>query len=387
MKRKLLNGVKSSVVLLVALLFVYCGNKKQPMQMPPAAVNVVEVKQMDIINYAEFVGQAYGYQDVDIRARVDGFLDGIHFAEGFPVKKGQLLYTIDSQPYKAEVSSVQSQLAEAKTAYAKAESDLKRYKPLAESNAVSLADLDAAQAQYDAATATVQAAEANLELAKINLSYTRIHSPISGIIGKSQSEVGEYVGKSMSTVVLNTVSKIEEISVEFFLPENQYLRLIKSIEDASRIFNKDDYSDGKLELRLSDGSIHKYKGSVNFVDRGIDANTGTLLVQTSFKNPDRIIRPGQFTKVRIPVPVEDAIVVPQKCVSELQGQYSVFILNNENKIEARQIVPGMKSGDMWVIDEGLKAGEKVVIDGVQKVRNGSVVQASEIEFKSQTNPN
>jgi membrane fusion protein (multidrug efflux system) len=142
-----------------------------------------------------------------------------------------------------------------------------------------------------------------------------------------------------------------------------------------------------LELILADGSQHEYKGLVNFIDRGIDPNTGTILIQTTFKNPNRLIRPGQYTKIRIPIPAEDAIIVPQRCVVELQGQYSVMVVNSENKVESRSVVPGMKNGDLWVIDEGLNAGEKIIIDGLQKVRNGSEVDPTEIEFTSQTETN
>ncbi len=383
MKRKLLVILRSSFILLFALLITNCKEKQTQTQAPPQEVNVVNVNQMDVTNYIDYVAQILGTQDIKIRARVDGFLESIHFEEGFPVKKGQLLYTIDSQPYMAEVSSFQSKLAEAETALAKAESDLNRYKPLAKSNAVSMADLDAAKAQFDAAVSSVKAAEANLRSSKIKLSYTKIKSPINGIIGKSQSDLGEYIGKSFNTIVLNTISQIDEIRVEFFLPENQYLEVIKSIENANDIFNQADYKAEKLELVLSDGSIHKYKGSVSFVDRGIDPTTGTLLVQSRFKNPDRILRPGQFAKVRIPILDEDAIIIPQKCVVELQGQYSVLVVSN-NKVEMRQVVVGPKSGDMWIIREGLNAGDKIIIDGIQKVRNGSDVKATEVEFESQT---
>lgn len=388
MEKRLLISFKSSLFLLLALLLVSCGKEEPQKKAPAPEVNVVLVKKSNITNHVEFVGQVYGYQDLEIRARVDGFLEGIHFNEGFRVKKGQLLYTIDSQPYRAEVSSFQSKVAEAKTAYAKAESDLNRYKPLAKSNAVSQADLDNAQAQYDAAISSVEAAEANLEISKIKLSYTKIKSPIDGIIGKTQSYIGEYVGNSMGTIVLNTVSQIDEIRVDFFLPENNYLQVMKTIEDANAIFNDDNFEKKEnLELILGDGSKHKYKGSVNFIDRGIDPSTGTLLVQTSFKNPEKIVRPGQYAKVRIPVIAESVIIIPQKCVMELQGQYSVFVVNNENKVESRQIVTGNKSGDLLIIDKGLNTGEKIIIDGLQKVRNGIEVIPTEIEFQSKTTSN
>ena len=380
------NWLKSILIVLLAMVLINCAPKQQA-KMPPQKVNVVNTQQRNITNYFDFVGQIYGYKDISIRARVDGFLEGIHFKEGYPVKKGQLLYTIDSQPFEAEVSSYQSKVAEAETMYAKAESDLNRYKPLAESNAVSKADLDAAQAQFDAAEASVQAAKANLRLAKINMGYTKIYSPIQGIIGKTHARIGEYVGKSQSTVVLNTVSRIDEIFVEFFLAENQYLNLMKHLGSADSLFDASNKKYKKLELVLANGSIHDSKGYVSFLDRAIDSNTGSILVQAQFENNKRIVRPGQYAKVRIPVILKDAIVIPQKCVIELQGQFSVFVVNSENKIETRQIIAGAKIDDFWVIEDGLKAGDKVVIDGIQKVRSGVEVNAVEIEFESQSNSN
>ncbi|MCK5730477.1 MAG: efflux RND transporter periplasmic adaptor subunit [Draconibacterium sp.] len=377
---------KNGLIVLLAIVLINCAPKQQ-VKMQPQKVNVIVTQQKNITDYKEFVGQIYGYKDISIRARVDGFLEGIHFREGYPVKKGQLLYTIDSQPFEAEVSSYQSKVAEAKTMYAKAEADLNRYKPLAESNAVSKADLDAAQAQYDAAESSVQAAEANLRLAKIKMGYTKILSPIYGIIGKTQAKIGEYVGKSQSTVVLNTVSRIDEIFVEFFLTESQYLSVMKHLGSADTLFYSREEKNKILELILADGSIHDSKGHISFLDRAIDSNTGSLLVQAQFENSKRIIRPGQYAKIRFPLINEDAIVIPQKCVIELQGQFSVFIVNIENIIETRQIVAGAKIDDFWVIEDGLKAGEKVVIDGVQKVRSGVEVNATEIEFESQSNSN
>ncbi|MCF6357176.1 MAG: efflux RND transporter periplasmic adaptor subunit [Draconibacterium sp.] len=379
-------GLKGIFIVLLAIVLINCAPKQQ-VKIPPQEINVILVQQKDIKSYLEYVGQVYGYKDISIRARVDGFLDGIHFDEGFPVKKGQLLYTIDSQPYEAEVLNFQSKVAEAKTLYVKAESDLNRYKPLAESNAVSQSDLDAAQAQFDAATASVQAAESSLELAKIKLGYTRIMSPIKGIIGKSEAKVGEYVGKMPNAVILNTVSQIDKILVEFFLPENQYMQLIRYFGSADSLFNSSNNDNKILELILADNSTLASKGFISFLDRAVDQNTGALLVQAEFDNKKRIVRPGQYAKVKIPFNYKDAIVIPQKCVIELQGQFSVFIVNSENKIESRPIVVGAKIDDFWVIEDGLKVEEKVVIDGIQKVHSGVEVNAAEIEFKSQSNSN
>ncbi|WP_321373453.1 efflux RND transporter periplasmic adaptor subunit [uncultured Draconibacterium sp.] len=369
------------LIMILSVLLVSCTQEQQN-QASSLKLKVVEVDQKDVIEKIDFVGQVYGYQDISIRARVVGFLEGIHFNEGLPVKKGQLLYTIDAQPYEAEVAAKQSQLAEAKSVYAKAQSDLNRYKPLAETNAVSQADLDGAQVQFEAAEAQVQAAEANLSIAKIQLGYTKVYSPIDGIIGKSQAEIGDLVGQA-PLVVLNTVSKTDKINVDFFLPENQYLQMINNIGGAQELL-KDRSEDEKiLELVLADNSVHKHLGSFNFIDRGVDRNTGTILIQTLFPNPELIIRPGQYAKVRIPITHEQAILVPQKCVKELQGQYSVFVVNDENKVETKQIISDGKVGDMWLIKEGLKPGEKVLIEGLQKVRNGMPVEAETIEFESQ----
>ncbi|MDX8339708.1 efflux RND transporter periplasmic adaptor subunit [Draconibacterium sp. IB214405] len=369
------------LVITVAVLFFSCAQEQQN-QATSLQVKVVDVVQKDVVEKVDYVGQVYGYQDISIRARVAGFLEGIHFNEGLPVKKGQLLYTIDAQPYEAEVAAKQSQVAEAKSVYAKAQSDLNRYKPLAENNAVSQADLDGAQVQFEAAESQVKAAEANLEIAQIQLGYTKVYSPIDGIIGKSIAKVGDLVGQA-PLVVLNTVSKTDVIHVDFFLPENQYLQVVNYLGGTEKLYQESGEHLNVLELVLADNSIHKYKGAVNFIDRGVDSNTGTILIQTRFPNPDLIIRPGQYAKVRIPLRHQNAIVIPQKCVKELQGQYSVFIVNSENKIETRQIVSGGKVGDMWLITDGLNPGDKVLIEGLQKVRNGMPVVAETVEFKSQ----
>ncbi|RIJ47571.1 efflux RND transporter periplasmic adaptor subunit [Maribellus luteus] len=377
------NLTKSRLIVAFMIAFSLFGCRQTGVkQMPPVNVEVVNVKQQNIVEKVDFVGEVSGYQDISIRARVPGYLEGVHFKEGFPVKKGQLLYTVDKQVYEAEVAAKQSLLAEARSQFAKAKSDFDRYKPLAESNAVSMADLDAAKLQFDAATSMVEAAEANLEIAKINLSYTQIKSPIDGIIGKSQADVGELVGQ-YPIVVLNTVSKMDEIFVEFFLPENQYLRVIKMADNSKDIFDASRYLKEDMELVLADGSIHDYKGSVTFIDRGVNSNTGTILVQTHFKNPDRIVRPGQYAKVRIPIEHKNALLVPQKCIKELQGQYSVFVVNPENKVETRQITPGNKIGDLWLIKDGLLAGDRIISEGIQKVKNDMVVNPTVVEFNSQ----
>lgn len=378
------------IILVSSLLFFACGKNKQA-KMPVPEIPVVEVTQKDVPIYQEFVGEIYGEKDIPIRARVEGFLEGIYFEEGFKVTKGQLLYTIDPEPMKARVNAQQSKVAEAETMLAKAKSDLDRYKPLAEKNAVSQSDLDAAQAQYDAAASNVEAAKANLKSALIELSYTKIYSPLTGIIGKTHAKVGDFVGREPNPVILNTVSETNNVKVQFFLTESEYLTIIREIDAIKkrRHLSPDEKlvsgQKASLELLLADGSVYDHKGTIDFVNRNVDPTTGSMLVQGNFPNPDLILRPGLFAKVRVEMDVrEDALLIPQRCVMELQGQFSVYVVNDSSKVESKTIVPGEKMGDLWLVEKGLNAGEKIVIDALQKVRSDMLVKPVITEFKSQT---
>ena len=366
----------------VGILFLSCG-KEENKEVVLQAIKVVELKSQNVPIHKNFVGQIYGIKDIPIRARVDGFLEGIYFEEGTSIEKNKLLYTIDPQPLQANLTDKQSEVSAAKTNLAYANSEYDRIKPLADLNAVSKSDLDAATAQKEAAEAGLESAKATLRIAQIELSYSKIYSPINGIIGKTMAREGEYVGKSPNPVILTTISQIESVRFQFFLTESEYLfmarRFTKNKKD-----NLVDTRDMKLELILSDGSIHNHEGKIDFIDRGVDADTGAILVQASFPNPDLILRPGQFGRIRITVTQEnDVIIVPQRCISELQGQYSVFVVNSENKIESRQIKIGDKYNDYFIIMEGLKENEKVVLEGMQKVRNGMEVEPTVVEFNSQ----
>jgi len=371
---------KTILFIVFAVFFMSC-NEKQKQQALPPDIKVVEVIQKDIPIYKEYVGQVHGFKDIPIRARVDGYLMGIHFKEGFGVKKGQLLYTIDPQPYQAKVAESMGQLAKAKTELVRAENELIRIQPLAEMKAVSESDLDAALAEQGAAKASVEAAEASLRLAKINLGYTHLKSPIRGLIGKTLAKEGEYVGKNPNPVILNTVSRIDNIRVEFFLTESEYLHFYRQIEK--------DVEKGKrekvgLELILADGSFHKYKGEVDFIDRNVDPTTGAILIQASFPNPEKLIRPGQYAKVKALVEVaNDALIIPQRCVKELQGKYSAYIVNNENKVEIRNLEITGFYQDFYIISEGIKVGEKIIFEGIQKVAPEMEVKPIVVEFKSQ----
>ncbi|MCA6078437.1 efflux RND transporter periplasmic adaptor subunit [Fulvivirga sedimenti] len=350
--------MKNLLILISAgILLFSCEPKKQ--QVITLTVPVYEVKSSDISVYREFIGQTYGQNDIDIRARVQGFLEGIHFQEGSRVKKGQLLYSIDPQPFLEKVAQQMSYLAQAETALSKAESDLNRIRPLADRNAVSKSDLDAAVASFKAAQSEVEAAEAAVRLSKIELGYTKIYAPIDGVIGISQAEVSDLVGQLPNSVILNTVSEIDTIRVRFSISEAEYLTLIR---ERDSVKYKDKVG---LQLILADGSVHPYEGQVDFANRQIDRSTGTLLLQASFPNPEGYIRPGQSAIIRAKAyTLKNGIMVPQRTVTEIQGMYQVALFNSDNTIENRRVEVGPKKGNMWVIEKGLSAGEKIVLENV-----------------------
>ncbi len=367
-----------------ALLFS-CSNNKQKTAAPPD-IPVVEVIQQSVPLEQDFVGQIYGEFDIPIRARVAGWLEGIHFQEGTRVSKGQLLYTIDRQPFLAQVAKEESKLAEARTSYTKAEADLNRYKPLAQKNAVSKSDLDAAQASYDAALAYVDAAEASVELAMIELSYCEIRSPIDGLIGKTKAKVGEFVGQNPNPVILNTVSKTGTVRVEFFLTESEYLQVAREFMDRQKSGNDDTAARGRatLQLILSDGTVHPHKGKVDFINREVDEETGTILLQASFDNPEGILRPGQFARVRVEMNViANALLLPQKCFTEIQGLFNVYLVDTGNVITSRQVEVGPVYKDYRLVTSGLASSDRVVLEGIQRVRTGMVINPVVTEYKSQ----
>ena len=372
------------VVISLSLMFS-CKDESVKV-LPPQKIKVYKVTTKTVPIYEEFVGQVFGEKDIPIRARVEGFLDEIHFKEGSNIEKGKLLYVIDPDPQKEAVVAKQSMEAQANTLLIQKESDLNRIKPLAALDAVSKRELDIAQAQRDAAISSLKAANADLNIAKINLSYTRILSPIDGIIGRTLAREGEFVGKNPNPVILNTVSDISNIRVQFFLSENEYLRIAEKYSKAQRDSTKGaKVKKIAVELYLSNGSLFDQKGLLDFIDRNIDTSTGTILVQATFPNPNKIIRPGQFVRVKVKVmDLKDALLVPQKCLIELQGQYSVLIVNKENKIETVQVVIGEKIPGYTIIKSGIKSGDQVILEGLQKAKSGLAVIPVVTEYKNQS---
>ncbi len=375
--------MRFKTIVLTICLSLYlgaCSEDKEALPPPPPPdVSVVETKAQEVPLYLEFVGQTFGLKDIAIRARVEGFLEGMHFKEGSEITKGDLLYTLESQPFEEKVAARKSGVAEVKTMLAKAQGDLGRIKPLAKINAVSQSDLDEAVAAYEATLSSLDAANATLRASEIELSYTKIHSPISGIIGRTQAKVGDFVGKDPNPVILNTVSQVDTILVTFFLTETQYLQLARATDEE---WQESSEREGNFQLILIDGSLYEHTGKPDFVDREIDTTTGAILVQASFPNPEKLLRPGLFAKVRIKGQViEDGILIPQRCVMETQGLFNVFVVDDSNKVTIREIKTGPKIGSSWLVNEGLKAGEKVVYEGLQKVKDGITVNPVIAEIK------
>ena len=369
---------------LLAIGMTACDTAEPPAP-PLLEVEVLQVQPRDIPIYLEMVGQTRGSVSIPIRARVDGVLEEMHFLEGRPVTRGQLLYVIDSSPYQSQVVEAKGRLAQARTNMAKARSDLDRIKPLAEIDAVSKQDLDAAVAQYKAARGAVQAAEAQLEQAEIRLGYTRIHAPVAGLIGITKAKVGEYVGREPNPVVLNVLSQTDPIRVRFSINEREYLRF--SREFAAEMSEMDGQQEGKanLQLILADGTIHDHIGKVVNFDAAVDPATGTLTLEADFPNPDRLVLPGQFARVRAIIEKRNAaLAVPQKAVMETQGLFQLAVIDDDNTVELRRVEMGPRVYREWIVEAGLQAGERIALAGLQRLRTGMKVIPA--EAPDETNP-
>jgi membrane fusion protein (multidrug efflux system) len=348
-----------------------CGEKAAPPPPPPPEVYTTAVVQKDVPVYLELVGQAEGFQDVDIRARVEGFLETVNFQEGTFVKQGELLYTIDRKPLEAIVAEGKATQATAEARLAKANNDVNRYTPLVAKQAVSKQELDNALAEKDASTSQVAAAKAAVEKATLDLGYTRVVSPISGLVGTTQVKPGNLVGRGESTL-LTTISQIDPILFRVGVTEADYLRVMRQVQGAG----KSGGSREGIELRLADGSQYPQTGKINTIERAVDPTTGTLGMELVFPNPQQILRPGQYGRVRILLDTKrGALLVPQRAVQELQSIYTVAVVDSGNTVAFRTVKVGQKVDSLWVVEDGLKAGEQIVVEGLQRIQDGMTVSA------------
>ena len=376
-------GRRGLNVLVIAVLSssIACSKKEAPPP-PPPEVQVAPVVQKDVPIYIELVGATLGSEDVEIRARVEGYLSAVSFTEGSFVKRGQLLYKIDPQPFQAALSQAQANFETARTRLEKTNNDVARYKPLAEQKAVSQQELDNALSAQEAARFQVTAYDALVAKAKLDLAYTTINSPVDGLIGTTQKKVGSLVGRGENTL-LNTISQVNPILFRCAIAEAEYLRLARAGAAKDKSLEKK-YG---VELILADGTVFSHKGRLDAIERAVDASTGTLTGQFSFPNPERILRPGQYGKARFVTDLkEDALLIPQLAVQEIQGLYSVMIVKPDNTVEQRMVKAGERVGNLWIIDSGLKPGEKVIVEGLQKVKPGVQVVAKTVKVDEPSAP-
>src|SRR6202046_2283387 len=383
LKRTLVIG--GAVVLVAAGLIFAATRPKHGSGAPPSPeVEVVQVEQKDVPIFGEWIGTLDGFTNADVRAQVTGYLLRQGYQERRVGKQGQLLFQIDPRPFQAALDQAEGQLAQAKANLTNAQAvqgrtqlDVNRYTPLAKAEAASQQDLDnavqnilAAKATVETSEAAIKTDEAAVETARINLDFTHLIAPIDGIAGQAQLQVGALV--SPSSGVVTSVSTVDPIKVYFTVSESEYLDWNKrfptetTLEAANKTL--------RLQLILADGSTYPRDGTFYFADRQVNVGTGAIRIAGLFPNPGNVLRPGGYGRVRAAVQIQkDALLVPQRAVTELQGSYQVAVVDSENKVSIRTVTVGDRVGSQWIIADGLKPGERVVAEGVQKVRPGAQV--------------
>jgi membrane fusion protein, multidrug efflux system len=370
---------KTYYLLAISLVLLSSSCKKGAApEMKPLEIAITPVLEQDVRLESEFTGQTFGQSDIQINPRVDGVIESLNFKEGSLVTKGQLLYTIDPLPFQAKVNQAEGSLAEVEARLAKAKSDYDMMVPLAKMNAVSQRELISAKAAYNASVASLSASKASLQNARLELGYCRILAPISGLIGISKVRVGDYV-RPGATSVLNTVSDLGDVRVRFTMSEQEFLRIYREVSKADSNLKGAGQS---ISLKLSDGTMYPQTGKVSFADRQVDPTTGAITFEAAFPNPDKLLRPGQYVKVGVVTDVrKDALVIPQRAVIEMQGIYQVYVLGDSSKVKMQIIKPGPSYKDGYVIEDGLKAGDKIALGGTSLLKNGSVITPKIIQWQ------
>jgi len=371
-QRLVLTG---SFLALASLLGGCDKQKEAAAPPPPPEVKVAEVLQRDVPVYIEAIGETRGNTEIEIRARVEGFIESVDYKEGTLIEKGQPLYTIDARPFQAKLAATKASQAEAEAQLARTHQDVARYEPLVKKNAISREEYDTAVALEKAAAAAVDAAKAVVQQAEIDLSYTKVIAPEAGLAGRTEVFAGTLVGRGQSTL-LTRISRIDPIHVRFSFPEKDYLALARKRGHGA---SADGSSSVPFELVLADGSVHPATGKLVFVDRNVDALTGTIMAEAAFANPGELLRPGQYGRVRALIEQRSgAILVPQRAVQEMQGVLSVMAMAQGDTVEQRLVTTAERIGSLWVISSGLKAGDRVMVEGLQKVRPGMKVNAQTV---------
>ena len=372
---------------LALLLAAGCGKEEKAAPPPPPAVEVSEVIRKDVPIYTEWVGTTDGLVNATIQAQVTGYLVKQNYREGELVRKGQVLFEIDPRTFQAAVDAAKGSLAQAEARWETAKANLQRVRPLAEKNAVSQKDLDDATGAEQSTRASVESARAQLETAQLNLGFTRVTSPVDGIAGIAKAQIGNLVGPGQIQE-LTAVSTVDPIKAYIAISEQEYMKFrrkqgVKTAENSAEAI--------PLELILADGAVYPHKGRFSLADRQVDVKTGTIRVGALFPNPGNLLRPGQYGTVRATMETKKgALLVPQRAVTEVQGKFLVAVVGSDNAVELRPVTPAERVGSLWVIDKGVKPGERVVVEGVQKVKTGVRVNptqaAAEGEAKPATTP-
>jgi len=339
--------------------------------MPLLPVQVAQAMQQDVPVYGDWVATLDGYVNAQIQPQVSGYLVKQNYHEGSVVRAGEVLFEIDRRPFQAVLDQAKGQLAQARAQLFLANTNLKRDTPLVKEHVIAQSQLDTETAAQLQAQAAVETAEAAVEQAQLNLNFTEVRSLIDGVAGIATTQMGNLVSPS---TVLTTVSKLNPIKVYFPISEKEYLKFSGGVREGTARSPLHNSSGMPLDLILSDGSTYAHKGHVIFTDRQIDPQTGTLRLIGEFPNPGNLLRPGQFGRIRALLGVrQGAVLVPQRCVAELQGTYQVAVVGGDNKVSIRKVKVGDRSRTMWVIEDGVKAGESVVTEGVSKVQDGMAV--------------
>jgi membrane fusion protein (multidrug efflux system) len=351
----------------IALLIATACDKQKTTPPAPPTVEVVSVAQRDVPIYMEWIGSLDGAVNAVIRPQVTGYLIRQAYREGDLVKQGQPLFEIDPRTFEAAVEEAKGLRAQQVARFETAKANLARIKPLAAVNAVSQKDLDDANGSFLSAKAQLEAAEASLMTAKLNLGFTRITSPVTGIAGIAKAQIGDLLSPTMATE-LTTVSTVDPVRVYFNISEREYLKMVAFLGEGKRP------GETPLDLFLVDGSQYPHQGKVAVLNRQVDTTTGTFKVAALFPNPDNILRPGQYGKVRATMAVaKGALLVPQRAVTEVQGKYLVAVVGADNKVDIRPVMVGERIGGEWIVSKGLQPGDQVIAEGTQKVRPGAAV--------------
>jgi RND family efflux transporter MFP subunit len=358
--------------LLVVIAYTSC-QKPASVSSGPPEVLVTEVVQKEVPMIRQWVGTLNGSENADVRARTTGYLQKRAYQEGGYVKQGDLLFEIDPRPFVAALDQAKSQLQEAQATLLGVELDAKRAKELFQGKVISEQEYTNKTQDYQTRLAAVAAAQAAMESAQLNLDYTKVVSPLDGIAGQAQAQIGDLVGTGSNTV-LTTVSQLDPIRCYFPISEQSYWEFADALKKAMAVPEAE--RPEKVELILPDGSVYSHKGKFAFVDRQVDPKTGTIQIAVSFPNPELTLRPGQYATARAEIgTISNALLIPQQAVSQLQGGNQVAVVSPDGKAEIRAIKVGPTFGQMIVVTDGLKAGEKVIVEGFQKVRQGTQVLA------------